>query len=90
MENSKESILRSLEPMFRNAREQKLLIRSNYQGILFTPDELENRQKNGQFVWGLVNWELISPQIEYDRLKKIADSHVRTAETFRLNHNLKG
>ena len=88
MGENRAEILKGLESMFRNAREQKLLIRSIYQGILFTSDELEKAQKDGRFIWGITNWELISPQVEYDRLRKVAHNSTCTAEAFRKKHDL--
>jgi hypothetical protein len=57
-------ILDSLAPLFKRARKEKLLFSNKYQGIIFTPDELEGNQKVGRFIWGIENWELINP-IDY-------------------------
>lgn len=58
-------IAEGLAPLFERARREKLLFRSRYQHVLFTPDELEKTQKEGGFRWGAVNWELVSPQEIY-------------------------
>jgi MoxR-like ATPase len=70
-------ILDGLKPLFEKARKEKLLFRSNYQGVLFTPDELEKAQDEGRFVWGPSNWELVHPanikaafEDEIDRAKR--------------------
>ena len=56
-----DQIIESLQPLFKQAREEKLLFRSVYDGTYFTPDELEYNQKHGTFVWGTDNWELQRP-----------------------------
>jgi hypothetical protein len=46
----------------RDAERQGKWIQSNYdRGIIFTPQQLRDNIDRGQFVWGLVNWDLIDP-----------------------------
>jgi len=78
----------SLKPMIENAKREKLLFRSYYQGVIMSPGELEKKLENNQYVWGPVNWELISPQIEYERLVKVAKQHNKHAEQFRVDYLL--
>jgi hypothetical protein len=59
--NVENEVAIGMKPLFEKARKEKLLFRCNYQDILFTPDELEERQSKGSFVWGAVNWELVNP-----------------------------
>jgi hypothetical protein len=72
----RQQIEESLKPLFEKARKEKLLFRSDYQGIVFTPDELEQEQAKGHFVWGAVNWELIDPEKIKEGLRK----SIRSAE----------
>lgn len=60
---TKEEIIQELEPMFIEARNKKLWFRSTYQDIWFSPDELENEQKNNKFVWGVAHWRLVDPNV---------------------------
>lgn len=39
-----------------------MLLRSKYQGIIFTPRGLANQLIKGKFRWGVINWELIQPR----------------------------
>jgi hypothetical protein len=55
-------ILDGLKSLFEKARREKLLFHSNYQDLLFTPDELEKAQAEGRFLWGPRNWKLIDPE----------------------------
>ncbi len=54
--------------MFQQARQEGLWFYSAYQQLWFSPDDLEHRQKNGQFCWGPENWRLRNPQ---ERLKEL-------------------
>ncbi len=51
-----------LYDFIRDAERQGKWIQSNYdRGIIFTPQQLRDNIDRGQFVWGLVNWDLIDP-----------------------------
>ena len=46
--------------------------------MIFTPDELREKHKNNQFVWGVVNWKAIDP---IDLLKQdVADLLLQVTE----------
>jgi hypothetical protein len=64
----KDEILLSLEPLFEQAEAQNLFFRSKYQGLYFTAAELRQQHREGSFIWGPVNWELVSP---FERAKEI-------------------
>jgi len=78
----------SLQPMIKNAKSENLLFRSHYQGIIMSPEELERKLSIDQFVWGPINWELISPIKEYERLQKVAKQYLKNAEQFRVDYIL--
>lgn len=68
----RDEILEGLAPLFKRARREKLLFRSHYQHVIFTPDELEETQKKGSFRWGAVNWELVSAKdIREDKVRAV-------------------
>ncbi len=56
-----QSIRELMVPMFAEAREKGLIFYTSYQGLYFTPDELEAAQDSGRFLWGPVNWQLRMP-----------------------------
>jgi hypothetical protein len=84
MSNERSKILKDLEPMFREAREKGLLFRSRYQELLFTPDQLEEQQRNGRFVWGPVNWKLEHPSVERERRKGALRNAQMAVDNFTL------
>jgi len=47
-----------LDNMFVIARAKELWFYANYQGLWFSPDELEKEQKQGKFLWTAENWQL--------------------------------
>ncbi len=55
-------ILKMLAPLLEEARQKGLWFYSPYQGLWFSPDELESLQKEGRFRWGPDNWELRDPR----------------------------
>ena len=60
--NEREQIILNLQPMFTKARAEKLLFCHVIdRDVLFTADELEFTQKNGVYIQGPDNWELVSP-----------------------------
>jgi hypothetical protein len=77
MSDNPKDILESLEPLFCDARSKGLIFRSKYQGLLFTPDELEEEHRAGKFIWGPANWDLVDPQ---DIIDSKVDNIVKAAE----------
>ena len=76
-EDNAKDILKTLEPLFTQAEKEGLWFISSYQSILFTPNELREAQAEGRFIWGFVNWKLINPQDEIDRLEKYKVSMIK-------------
>lgn len=62
MLDSAQEILNGLEPLIQEAERKGLWLESTYQNIPFSPRELRTKNKNGEFVWGKVNWRLIDPK----------------------------
>jgi hypothetical protein len=73
METKKEKILKSLEPMFKEAEEKGLWFNSKYQDLWYSPSELKEKQSEGRFIWGKENWELRNP-------KELIKEHERAIE----------
>ena len=64
--NKIDEIKRELEPLFKKARESGYLwFYTSYQDLWFSPDELEQAQAEGRFLWGASNWQLRNP---YEKL----------------------
>ncbi len=72
----KQKIRKSLEPMFKEAREKGLWFHASYQDIWRTPDELSKAQEEGRLCWGPENWTLRSPFVYLEHLK----SRIEAAE----------
>lgn len=78
-----DKIIESLQPLFDKARAEGLWFLCTYEGLWFSPDELEALQKKGQFVWGPVNWRLTTPIVRLKELEREAESAAALADDFR-------
>ena len=58
-----------LQELIEKARIEDSLLYQRYTGIYFTPNELEQKNKMGQFVWGVCNWELVPREKRLGQLK---------------------
>lgn len=83
MSDDPKQIIESLRPLFERARREGLWFRSHYQSIWRTPDELERDQARGKLIWGLPNWELLSPDVLTKQLEK-----ERNSAQMRLDNHL--
>jgi len=86
METQKDETLKTLEPLFKEAREKNLLFYCYYQNLWFTPDELQKENEKGKFIWGSINWELKTPT---DKLRFMADiiyQHEKILYNLRLDY----
>lgn len=81
--SEREDILNNLKPLFEKARKEKLLFRSGYQGILFTPDELQKENGKGSFIWGPCNWTLENPIEELRSLERQVKNAQYNLDMFR-------
>jgi len=61
MDNERQSIINSMEPLYRSAETNNLWFHCAYQDLWFTPKELRESQAKGSFCWGPDNWTLRDP-----------------------------
>lgn len=59
-----------MKALFQKARDEGKWFWCVYQGLWFSPDELEAYQNQGKFCWGAVNWKLRDPQTHIAALKR--------------------
>ena len=75
-----EKIVNGLKPLFEKAKKEGLWFNCHYQDLWFSPEELEERQAKGEFMWGAVNWTLKNPKGHLKSLERIAASAKKEAE----------
>lgn len=63
-------IIKGLKPLFEKAKRENLWFYNENKDIWFSPEELIEEQKQGYYMWGVVNWELRSP---YEKLHELED-----------------
>lgn len=78
-----EKILTMAE-LLKEAREKKLWLYTSYQGMWFSPDELEKSQQEGKFRWGPSNWELRDPIQKLQELEKNVCDAQKNVERFKI------
>lgn len=80
---SREEILRSLEPLYAKAVSERLIFWCRYQDLHFTPRELREAQAAGRYVWGAGNWELVEPGARIRELEDKVERARSAAANFR-------
>jgi hypothetical protein len=81
--DEKTAVLKSLEPLFKEARERGLWFHCGYQDLWFPPDELEKVQtEEGRFIWGAVNWTLRHPNERKEQLRREAEAAASRLKSF--------
>jgi len=70
--SERERILAELNPLIQQARDEGKWLWCRYQGLWFSPDQLEAEHEEGRFIWGAVNWELRDPQERLEEAKRAA------------------
>jgi len=65
-----------LAPLFERATREGLWFYSKYQGLWFSPAELEAEQSDGRFIWAATNWNLRDPM---ERLTELRDDVIRAS-----------
>jgi len=50
-----------LKTLIEQARVERKWLFCSYQGLWFSPDQLEQAHREGRFMWGAVNWQLRDP-----------------------------
>jgi hypothetical protein len=79
-----------LQELIEKARIEDSLLYQRYTGIYFTPNELEQKNKMGQFVWGVCNWELVPREKRLGQLKAEKERTIKELEeTINKLKNLK-
>lgn len=73
MGSSTKEILDSLKPLFDKAEKENLWFYCYPLDVLLSPKELKKAQKEGRYIWGTVNWDLVSPNERLDELIKERD-----------------
>jgi len=84
MSDDPDAIRESLKPLIQLARERGVWIWCGYQGLWFSPDDLEKANAEGKFLWGGVNWKLRDPREHQAELDHIAKDAIDAARRFRL------
>ncbi len=67
----------TLEWLIQQARDEGKYLYCSYQNLWFSPDELEQSNKEGRFRWGAVNWVLRSPDERLEEMYKSVEYHNR-------------
>lgn len=58
-----------LQALIDRARREHLLLRANGTGVAMMPDDVVHLCSDGN--WTLVRWELVSPDVEIERQKRL-------------------
>lgn len=66
-------IAAELRKLTAQARAEGKWLWCNYQDIWFSPDQLDEQNRNGKFLWGPVNWQLRDPAERVAEAKRRAD-----------------
>ncbi len=80
--------MKTLNDLITEAEKQDLWLHCSYQDLWFSPTELREANKLGQFRWGPVNWTLRDPveRVEALRTKVIRSELDLMAFNRRLSH----
>lgn len=78
-----EEIIQSMESLFEEASKADLLFfHGGLSGPLyFTPAELREEHKHGRFIWGPINWQLVSKQDYIDLAQREVDRAQKNLES---------
>lgn len=72
-----------LSELIESARQQDLWLHCNYQDLWFSPDELEEQNIKGKFLWSVENWTLQDPHVKLERLMENIQDAKKTYNDFR-------
>lgn len=84
---TKIEVAESLKPLLKKARKYGLWFRNDYYEIMLSPDELEKRQAEGQYIWGAVNWVLVDPLKQISRLEDAITKAQKELDNFKQRLN---
>lgn len=62
-----------LHDLIEQARAERKWLWCRYQDLWFSPDQLQEQNRNGKFLWGPVNWQLRDPAERIAEAKRRAD-----------------
>jgi len=83
LDRLKNTVKAELEALCAQARAEKKWLFCSYQEIWFSPDELQEQNAKGKFLWGAKNWTLLDPYEKVNRLKVAAVFAQRELDEFR-------
>lgn len=61
-----------LRNIIARAKKEKKWLFTHYQGLWFSPVDLEKANAEGRYLWGEVNWTLRDPQEHLCELRRVA------------------
>lgn len=67
-------LAQQLREMIQRARAESKWLWCRYQGLWFSPNALEEQNRNGKFLWGPMNWELRDPAERIEEAKARRDA----------------
>jgi len=73
-----------MEELFAEARQKDLWFYTDYENQWFSPDELEQLQREGRFRWGAENWCLANPLVRLEELDKNIELAVKWRDDFKV------
>jgi len=65
------------------ARKDGLWLYTDYQGLWFSPDQLDAANDEGRFLWGPVNWELRDPAEKLAALDRAVTAAEKERDNFK-------
>lgn len=83
--DSKEDIIKSLEPLFKKAEKNGSWFRakSGLVDLLRSPKELRDDMSHNTCIWGPAAWELVDPKKELKELEHVAECARKDVERFK-------
>lgn len=75
-----------LRGLIQQARSERKWLWCRYQDMWFSPDQLEEANRDGRFLWGPVNWQLRDPQERVDEARRRLESAEAEYERIRAKN----
>lgn len=72
-----------LSPLIAQARTERKWLHCSYQDLWFSPSDLEEKNREGRFLWGPINWTLRDPKEHLEELERRAKSALDEVERFK-------
>lgn len=67
-ESEEKELLKEIESMIQEAERKGLWLKSKYQNLWFSPEELRKEVRKGHFRWGRENWTMRDPKERKEEL----------------------